>query len=112
MLGCPVPNWTPVSLSFLCRVRRSRGIWWKLRGPLLECGRSLVPFVCGLLLASLYGMLALLVQKLPLWPCVYVTQVVAVLAAFGLGLSSGVRADVMVLLPSLCSGEAAHHSSK
>ena len=100
-----------MSLPFPCRLRRSWGIWPKLRSPLLECGRSLVPFVCGLLLASVYGTLALLVQKLPLWPCVYVTQVVAVLAAFGLGLSSGVRADIMVLLPSLCSGEAAHHTS-
>ncbi|XP_068586103.1 DC-STAMP domain-containing protein 2 [Cebidichthys violaceus] len=77
--------------------------WRKVRGHLLEGGRSLVAFVSGVLLASLYGVTALFLQKQPLWSCVYTTLAVAVLAAFGMGLSAGVRADVSVLLPSLCS---------
>uniref|UniRef100_H3C6R0 DC-STAMP domain containing 2 n=1 Tax=Tetraodon nigroviridis TaxID=99883 RepID=H3C6R0_TETNG len=68
-----------------------------------ESGRSLLAFGLGLLLASLYGTMTLFVQKQPLWFCAYATQVLAALAAFGMGLSSGVRASVMVLLPSLCS---------
>lgn len=83
-----------------CRSRR------KFRGHLLESGQSLVAFAFGLLLASLYGITALLVQKQPLWLGVYTTLAVAVLASFGMGLSTSVRADVMVLLPSLCSGRS------
>ncbi|XP_031735940.1 DC-STAMP domain-containing protein 2, partial [Anarrhichthys ocellatus] len=77
--------------------------WRKVRGHLLEGGWSLVAFVSGLLLASLYGVTALFLQKQPLWSCVYTTLTVSVLAAFGMGLSAGVRADVSLLLPSLCS---------
>lgn len=62
-------------------------------------------FTCGLLLASLYGITALFVQKQPLWLCAYATVGVALLAAFGMGLWSGVRANVLVLLPTLCSGQ-------
>ncbi|XP_038568329.1 DC-STAMP domain-containing protein 2 isoform X2 [Micropterus salmoides] len=79
--------------------------WGKVRGHLSEGGRRLVPFVSGLLLASLYGATALFLQRQPLWLCVYTTLALAVLAAFGMGLSAGVRADVMVLLPSLCSAQ-------
>ncbi|XP_071325927.1 DC-STAMP domain-containing protein 2 isoform X2 [Trachinotus anak] len=77
--------------------------WRKVKGHLLEGGRSLVAFVCGLLLASVYGATALFLQKQPLWFCAYTTLAVALLAAFGMGLSAGVRADVTVMLPSLCS---------
>lgn len=63
-------------------------------------------FCFGLLLASLYGVMALFVQKQPLWLSIYTMLAVAVLAAFGMGLSISVRADIMVLLPSLCSGES------
>lgn len=62
-------------------------------------------FASGLLLASLYGVAALFLQNQPLWLCVYSTLALAVLTAFGLGLSAGVRADVAVLLPSLVSGQ-------
>lgn len=79
--------------------------WKRVRGQLVEGLRSLVAFSCGLLLASLYGLTALLVQKKPLWQSAYTTVGVASLTAFGLGLCSGVRDDVLVLLPSLCSGE-------
>ncbi|XP_035529108.1 DC-STAMP domain-containing protein 2 [Morone saxatilis] len=83
--------------------RSHRSSWRKVKGHLSEEGRSLVAFVFGLLLASLYGVTALFLQKQPLWLCVYTTLAVAVLAAFGMGLSAGIRADVMVMLPSLCS---------
>ncbi|XP_026173672.2 DC-STAMP domain-containing protein 2 [Mastacembelus armatus] len=83
--------------------RSRRGGWRKVKGHLTEAGRSLVAFVVGLLLASLYGLTALFLQKQPLWFCVHTTLAVACLAAFGMGLSAGVRADVMVMLPSLCS---------
>ncbi|XP_056237675.1 DC-STAMP domain-containing protein 2 [Seriola aureovittata] len=78
--------------------------WRKVKGHLLEGGWSLVAFMSGLVLASLYGITALFLQKQPLWFCVYTTLALALLAAFGLGLSVGVRADVTVMLPSLCSG--------
>lgn len=68
-----------------------------------ESGWSLLAFAFGLLLASLYGAMTLFVQKQPLWFCFYTTQVLAALAAFGMGLSTSVRASIMVLLPSLCS---------
>lgn len=79
--------------------------WRRVRGHLVEGGRSLVAFACGLLLASLYGLTALFVQKQPLWESAYTTVGVAILAAFGLGLCSGVRDDILVLLPTLCSGQ-------
>ena len=62
-------------------------------------------FVSGLLLASLYGVAALILQNQPLWLCVYSTLALAGLTAFGLGLSADIRADVTVLLPSLVSGQ-------
>ncbi|XP_042279021.1 DC-STAMP domain-containing protein 2 [Thunnus maccoyii] len=77
----------------------------KVRGHLMEAGRSLVAFVCGLLLASLYGVMMLFLQKQPLWLCVYSTLAVAFMAAFGMGLSADIRADIMVMLPSLCSAQ-------
>lgn len=80
--------------------------WRKFKGHLKEGGRNLVAFVFGLLLATLYGVTALFLQKQPLWFCVYSTLTVAFLAAFGMGLSAGVRADVAVMLPSLCSGRS------
>ncbi|KAL6109871.1 dcst2 [Pungitius sinensis] len=82
----------------LKRVARQR-----VKGHLLEAGRRLVAFTLGLLLASLYGAAALFLQKQPLWPCVYTTLGAAGLAAFGMGLSAGLRTDVAVLLPTLCS---------
>uniref|UniRef100_UPI0037E98DFF DC-STAMP domain-containing protein 2 n=1 Tax=Semicossyphus pulcher TaxID=241346 RepID=UPI0037E98DFF len=77
--------------------------WRKVRGHLLKEWQSLVAFFCGLLLASVYGVTALFLQKQPLWFCVYTTMIMAAVAAFGLGLSADIRADVMVLLPSFCS---------
>uniref|UniRef100_A0A3Q4GI93 DC-STAMP domain containing 2 n=1 Tax=Neolamprologus brichardi TaxID=32507 RepID=A0A3Q4GI93_NEOBR len=63
----------------------------------------MVAFVSGLLIASLYGLMALLLQKQPLWFCAHTTLGLAGLAAFGMGLSVSVRASVMVMLPSMCS---------
>lgn len=80
--------------------------WRKVKGHLREGGWSLMAFVSGLVLASLYGVTALFLQKQPLWFCVHSTLAVAFLAAFGMGLSAGVRADVAVMLPSLCSGQS------
>ncbi|XP_030607584.1 DC-STAMP domain-containing protein 2 isoform X2 [Archocentrus centrarchus] len=76
----------------------------KLSAHLVEVGQRMVAFVSGLLIASLYGLMFLLLQKQPLWFCVYTTLVLAGLAAFGMGLSVRVRASIMVMLPSLCSG--------
>ncbi|XP_065814115.1 DC-STAMP domain-containing protein 2 isoform X4 [Labrus bergylta] len=93
-------------LSYLRSTGRSDShIKWKTIKPHLQKeGRSLAAFFCGLLLASVYGLTALFLQKQPLWFCMYTTIAMAALAAFGLGLSAGVRADVTVMLPSLCSG--------
>ncbi|XP_047190893.1 DC-STAMP domain-containing protein 2 isoform X2 [Scophthalmus maximus] len=86
-------------------VSRSAGQsrWKRVKGHLREGGWSLLGFVSGLVLASLYGITTLFVQTQPLWFCVYVTLGVAVPAAFGMGLSAGIRANVTVMLPSLCS---------
>lgn len=81
--------------------------WRKFKGHLKDGGWDLVAFALGLLLASLYGLTALFLQKQQLWFSAYTTLAVAALAAFGMGLSAGVRADVAVMLPSLCSGQSA-----
>ncbi|KAF1388554.1 hypothetical protein PFLUV_G00091480 [Perca fluviatilis] len=89
--------------------RSDLGGWRKFRGHLLEEGRSLLPFGLGLLMASVYGATALFLQNQPLWLCVYTTLTLAALAAFGMGLSAGVRANVSVLMPTLCSGQIQIH---
>ncbi|XP_015247145.1 PREDICTED: DC-STAMP domain-containing protein 2-like [Cyprinodon variegatus] len=81
------------------RPRRKR----KLRVHLVRAGRSLAAFLSGLLLASLYGLMRLMLQKQQLWFCVYSTVVLAGLMGFGMGLSAGVRASIMVMLPSMFS---------
>ncbi|XP_036071864.1 DC-STAMP domain-containing protein 2 isoform X4 [Oryzias melastigma] len=78
---------------------RGRGV----RFHLMEGGKNLVAFSSGLLLASLYGFMAVLLQKQSLWFCVYTTVTLAGLAAFSMGLSAGARANIMVMLPSMCS---------
>uniref|UniRef100_M3ZZG0 DC-STAMP domain containing 2 n=1 Tax=Xiphophorus maculatus TaxID=8083 RepID=M3ZZG0_XIPMA len=65
--------------------------------------RSLVAFLFGLLLAFIYGLLGFLLQKQPLRFCVNSTLVLAGLIAFGMGLSVGFRASIMVMLPTLFS---------
>ncbi|XP_054638301.1 DC-STAMP domain-containing protein 2 isoform X2 [Dunckerocampus dactyliophorus] len=57
----------------------------------------------GLLLASAYGAMVIILQKQSLWVCVYSTVGVATVAAFGMGLSADMRVNIMVMLPSLCS---------
>uniref|UniRef100_A0AAX7VJQ3 Uncharacterized protein n=1 Tax=Astatotilapia calliptera TaxID=8154 RepID=A0AAX7VJQ3_ASTCA len=76
----------------------------KLRAHLVEVGQRMVAFVSGLLIASLYGLMTLFLQKQPLWFCAHTTLCLAGLAAFGMGLSVSVRASIMVMLPSMCSG--------
>ena len=68
-------------------------------------------FLCGLVLASLYGAAALLLQGGPLWFCVYSTAAVALLASFSMGLSASARANVMLMLPTLLSGQGLFISS-
>ncbi|KAM4736455.1 DC-STAMP domain-containing protein 2 [Anableps anableps] len=75
----------------------------RLRAHLVQARRSLAAFFAGLLLASLYGLMGLLLQKQSLWICVYSTVVVAGLMAFGMGLSAGVRASIVVMLPTMFS---------
>ncbi|XP_043973262.1 DC-STAMP domain-containing protein 2 [Gambusia affinis] len=82
------------------RARRRRK---KLGPQLVQAGRSLVAFLLGLLLAFIYGLLGFLLQKQPLRFCVNSTLILAGLTAFGMGLSVGLRASVMVMLPTLFS---------
>lgn len=97
-------------LGFFHRPRGSsagRGhhwLWRKVLSHSLDEGWSLSGFLCGLMLASLYGVIALILQNQPLWFCVHSTLVVALPTAFSMGLFAGVRADVMVMLPSMFSG--------
>nr|XP_046171915.1 DC-STAMP domain-containing protein 2 isoform X2 [Oncorhynchus gorbuscha] len=65
--------------------------------------RSLGGFLFGLFLASVYGMTVLFIQNQGLWYCVYTTIAIAFLTAFGMGLSIRVRANVMLMMPMLCS---------
>ncbi|XP_030638976.1 DC-STAMP domain-containing protein 2 [Chanos chanos] len=60
-------------------------------------------FFLGLFLAFVYGMTALLVQKHDLWYCLISTVTIAVFISFGMAFSSRVRANVMLMLPMLCS---------
>eukprot|EP00063_Salmo_salar_P081743 XP_014056578.1 PREDICTED: DC-STAMP domain-containing protein 2-like isoform X1 [Salmo salar] len=48
-------------------------------------------------------MTALFVQNQGLWYCVYTTIAIAFLSAFGTGLSIRVRANVVLMMPMLCS---------
>ncbi|XP_059910241.1 DC-STAMP domain-containing protein 2-like [Gadus macrocephalus] len=85
--------------------RRTRGSKPKrqVKGQLAEAGLSVGGFLCGLLLASLYGCAALLLQGGALWFCVYSTAAIALLASFSMGLSASTRANVMLMLPTLLS---------
>ncbi|XP_030215025.1 DC-STAMP domain-containing protein 2 [Gadus morhua] len=85
--------------------RRMRGSKPKrqVKGQLAEAGLSVGGFLCGLLLASLYGCAALLLQGGALWFCVYSTAAIALLASFSMGLSASTRANVMLMLPTLLS---------
>ncbi|XP_047217585.1 DC-STAMP domain-containing protein 2 isoform X3 [Girardinichthys multiradiatus] len=74
-----------------------------LQAHLVQAGQSLAAFLSGLLLASLYGLMGLLIQKQPLWFCVHSTVALAGLASFGMGLSAGVRGSIMVMMPSMFS---------
>ncbi|KAL0984882.1 hypothetical protein UPYG_G00149900 [Umbra pygmaea] len=65
--------------------------------------RSFVGFMFGLFLASVYGMTALFLQNQSMWYCVYTTVAIAFLIAFGMGLSIRVRANVLLMMPMLCS---------
>ncbi|XP_075994747.1 LOW QUALITY PROTEIN: DC-STAMP domain-containing protein 2 [Genypterus blacodes] len=82
---------------------RSSGRCRRVRGHLLEAVWSLLMFALGLLLASLYGAVALFMEGQQLWLCVYTTVGVACLTSFSMGLSAGVRAIVALMLPSTCS---------
>ncbi|KAF7645203.1 hypothetical protein LDENG_00208480 [Lucifuga dentata] len=77
----------------------------QVRGHLLEPCQSVGMFVFGLLLATMYGVTALFLQQQPLWPCVRSTLGLAFLAAFGMGMSTSIRANVILMLPSLCSAK-------
>ncbi|XP_063736976.1 DC-STAMP domain-containing protein 2 [Eleginops maclovinus] len=77
----------------------------QVRGHLVEGGCSLGAFASGLLLAALYGVSCLLLQRQPLWSCVFITLSLAAIASFGMGLSAGVRTAVCVMLPSLCAAQ-------
>ncbi|XP_014876041.1 DC-STAMP domain-containing protein 2 isoform X1 [Poecilia latipinna] len=82
------------------RARRRRK---KLGPQLVQAGRSLVAFLFGLLLVFIHGLLGFLVHKQPLQFCVISTLILAGLTAFGMGVSIGFRANVMVMLPTLFS---------
>ncbi|KAI5618237.1 DC-STAMP domain-containing protein 2, partial [Silurus asotus] len=65
--------------------------------------RSLLAFLFGLLLAFIYGAIALYIQKHALWYCIITTVTIAAFTAFGMGLSVSVRANIMLMLPMFCS---------
>ena len=81
----------------------------QVKGQLAEAGLSVGGFLCGLLLASLYGCAALLLQGGALWFCVYSTAAIALLASFSMGLSASTRANVMLMLPTLLSGQGLYY---
>ncbi|KAL6488500.1 hypothetical protein MHYP_G00022410 [Metynnis hypsauchen] len=83
-----------------------RCLSWLLGSSAMQQARcSLVGFFIGLLLTSVYGMMALYVQNYSLWYCLITTTTVAVFTAFGMGLSIRVRTNVTLMLPMLCSKE-------
>ncbi|KAG7459286.1 DC-STAMP domain-containing 2 [Solea senegalensis] len=85
-----------------------RFTWRRVKGHMVEGGWSLVGFVSGLLLACVYGVMAVFVQQQSLWVSVHSSLVVALPASFSMGLSAAVRAVVTVMLPSLCSARGRH----
>ncbi|KAJ0067679.1 hypothetical protein NL108_009833, partial [Boleophthalmus pectinirostris] len=66
---------------------------------------SLLGFGVGLFFSLLFGSMLLFLQKFTVWTCAYITVGVACVSGFGMGLSKMVRADVAVMLPSLCAGQ-------
>ncbi|KAG5271332.1 hypothetical protein AALO_G00178550 [Alosa alosa] len=71
--------------------------------PFKKVKRRIRIFLLGLILASVYGIIALFVQNHGLWYGVISTVVIAALTAFGMSLSEGIRVNVMLMLPTLCS---------
>ncbi|KAF7708515.1 hypothetical protein HF521_017572 [Silurus meridionalis] len=64
---------------------------------------SFLAFLFGLLLAFIYGAIALYIQKHALWYCIITTVTIAAFTAYGMGLSVSVRANITLMLPMLCS---------
>lgn len=71
--------------------------------------RSIRSFLLGLFIASVYGFMALFVQNHGLWYSLISTVVIAALASFGMGLSEAIRANVLLMLPTLCSSKFPRH---
>ncbi|XP_075996478.1 DC-STAMP domain-containing protein 2-like, partial [Genypterus blacodes] len=104
-----IPSPQRLSADGLVSFLRSSGRCRRVRGHLLEAVWSLLMFALGLLLASLYGAVALFMEGQQLWLCVYTTVGVACLTSFSMGLSAGVRAIVALMLPSTCSAFGSSH---
>lgn len=81
-----------------------------VESPFKKVKRSIRSFVLGLFIASVYGMMALFVQNHGLWYSLISTVVIAALASFGMGLSEAIRANVMLMLPTLCSSKFTRHA--
>lgn len=71
--------------------------------------RSLAAFLLGLLLAFIYGAIALYIQKHALWYCIITTVTMAAFTAFGMGLAVSVRTNITLMLPMLCSSKYPFH---
>lgn len=72
---------------------------------LQQAGSSLAGFGVGLLLSFLYGMMTLYIQNYSLRDCLITTSTLSIFTAFGMGLSTRVRANVTLMLPMLCSSK-------
>ncbi|XP_051714569.2 LOW QUALITY PROTEIN: DC-STAMP domain-containing protein 2 [Oryctolagus cuniculus] len=87
------------------RVREDAARSWVAEEPSLARGvvRSTGCFTLGLILATVYGLLELLVEGLSPWGCLVGTLTVGAFLSLGMGFSRQVRATVFLLLPQAFS---------
>lgn len=84
---------------------KSHRLRFHAESPFKKVKRSIRSFLLGLFIASVYGMMALFVQNHGLWYSLISTVVFAAIVAYGMGLSEAIRANVMLMLPTLCSSK-------
>ncbi|XP_074079446.1 DC-STAMP domain-containing protein 2 isoform X6 [Macrotis lagotis] len=80
-------------------------LWAREKSKGQEVAQSVCGFILGLTLATIYGLLGLLVQGHDPWSCLAGTLSLAFFLALGMGFSLSVRITVLLMLPRTFSRE-------
>ncbi|XP_043819748.1 DC-STAMP domain-containing protein 2 [Dromiciops gliroides] len=78
-------------------------LWARQQSKGQEVAQSVGGFLLGLILATIYGLLGLLVQGHSPWTCLVGTLSLAIFLGLGMGFSHSVRITVLLLLPQAFS---------